>query len=371
MLPVLSREFGGRPGARRAHGRGGGARHRGRVERLRPALGRARPPAGDGRRDRAPRPRDARLRLRPDARRALRLRAAQGMLRARHDGRVGRLRRRPLRRAATSPRWSAAIIGASVVGGLLGRVVAGAIAAHAGWRAPFVVFAALTAARRPAPRARARAGRRPRAGGARRRVRAGCSGTCATRGSSAPTSSAASLFFGWIGIFTYLPYHLSAPPYALRTGVVSSVYLVYAAGVVASPRRGAPLRPRRARRASSRSASRSRRRGMALTAARPLAARGRRPRRARARHVHRAGGRAGVRERDRAEREGRRERALPHELLRGRDARVRLPGLAFQAGGLGRRRRRLRRRRSRSRWPRTRCCAGGCRGGGRACRVRA
>src|SRR5512138_1240702 len=42
------------------------------------------------------------------------------------------------------------------------------------------------------------------------------------------------LFFGWIGIFTYLPYHLAAPPYALSTAAISSVYLVYAAGVVSS-----------------------------------------------------------------------------------------------------------------------------------------
>jgi YNFM family putative membrane transporter len=45
----------------------------------------------------------------------------------------------------------------------------------------------------------------------------------------------ATMFFGWIGLFTYLPYLLSAAPYGLSTGLVSSVYLVYAAGVVASP----------------------------------------------------------------------------------------------------------------------------------------
>ena len=47
----------------------------------------------------------------------------------------------------------------------------------------------------------------------------------------------ASLFFGWIGIFTYLPYHLTEA-WGLSTGQVSSVYLVYAAGVVASPLAG-------------------------------------------------------------------------------------------------------------------------------------
>ena len=43
------------------------------------------------------------------------------------------------------PTVVAGIIAASVVGGLLGRVLAGGIAAVGGWRAPFVAFAALTA----------------------------------------------------------------------------------------------------------------------------------------------------------------------------------------------------------------------------------
>jgi YNFM family putative membrane transporter len=77
------------------------------------------------------------------------------------------------------------------------------------------------------------------------------------------------LFFGFIGMFTYLPFHLAAPPYALPTAAISSVYLVYAAGVVSS---------RFAGRASGRVAPRAliaaglaiEAVGMALTAARPL-----------------------------------------------------------------------------------------------------
>jgi YNFM family putative membrane transporter len=125
------------------------------------------------------------------------------------------------------------IIAASVVGGLVGRVVSGGIAAHLGWRASFAVFAALTAAaalalaRGLAPGARVRSGwgrayggmlahfRDPRLVGA--------------------YVVALSLFFGWIGIFTYLPYRLAGPPYRLGTGAISSVYLVYAAGVIVSP----------------------------------------------------------------------------------------------------------------------------------------
>lgn len=125
------------------------------------------------------------------------------------------------------------VIAASVVGGLAGRVGAGAVTAHGGWRAAFVAFAALTLlaavglARELSP-ARATAGAGFRA---------------ATRGMLGHLRSprllgaflvGASLFFGWIGVFTYLPYHLTAR-WGLSTGLVSSVYLVYAAGVVASP----------------------------------------------------------------------------------------------------------------------------------------
>jgi YNFM family putative membrane transporter len=48
----------------------------------------------------------------------------------------------------------------------------------------------------------------------------------------------ATMFFGWMGLFTYLPYLLSAPPFSLSTGLISSVFLVYAVGVVVSPLAG-------------------------------------------------------------------------------------------------------------------------------------
>jgi len=125
------------------------------------------------------------------------------------------------------------IIAASVVGGLVGRVVSGAIAAHFGWRASFVVFAVLTAAaalavaRGLAPGARSRLGWRRAYGGMLAHFR--------EPRLVGAFLVALALFFGWIGIFTYLPYRLSAPPYRLGTGTISSVYLVYAAGVLVSP----------------------------------------------------------------------------------------------------------------------------------------
>ena len=126
------------------------------------------------------------------------------------------------------------IISASLVGGLLGRVLAGGIAARLGWRTSFVVFAALTAA------AALLLWRGLREGAARERhgLVAAWSGMLAHL-RDPPLVGAylvgMCLFFGWIGVFTFLPFHLAGPPYGLSTGAISSVYLVYSAGVLASP----------------------------------------------------------------------------------------------------------------------------------------
>lgn len=129
------------------------------------------------------------------------------------------------------------LIGASVVGGLVGRVGAGAITAHADWRTAFVVFAVITALAaigvgrelsplRTSPPSGLGAAWRGLADHLRNRRLIGAYLVGAT------------MFFGWIGLFTYLPYLLSAPPFNLSTGLVSSVFLVYAVGVVVSPLAG-------------------------------------------------------------------------------------------------------------------------------------
>jgi YNFM family putative membrane transporter len=138
--------------------------------------------------------------------------------------------------AADLSRVVGGVIGASVVGGLVGRVGAGYVTAHHGWRVAFELFAALTLL--------AAIGLRRELTPARTTAGAGFGE--ATRGMLRHLGEprllggflvGASLFFGWIGIFTYLPYHLVAR-WGLGTGPVSSVYLVYAAGVVASPLAG-------------------------------------------------------------------------------------------------------------------------------------
>jgi YNFM family putative membrane transporter len=126
------------------------------------------------------------------------------------------------------------IISASLTGGLLGRVLAGAIAARWSWRVSFASFAVLTAIA-AFLLARGLAGS---AAGERRSLGAAWGGMVRHL-ADPPLAGAylvgASLFFGWMGIFTFLPFRLSAPPYGLSTGTISSVYLVYAAGAIVSP----------------------------------------------------------------------------------------------------------------------------------------
>jgi YNFM family putative membrane transporter len=124
-------------------------------------------------------------------------------------------------------------IAASVAGGLTGRVLSGFLAAGINWRAPFVFFGLLTLVgaaviarnlprREGNPQVRLSDAYRSMFGHfrSRRLVGAFVIGGC--------------VFFSFIGVFTYLPYYLTAPPFRLSTALVSSVYLVYIAGVFTS-----------------------------------------------------------------------------------------------------------------------------------------
>lgn len=123
------------------------------------------------------------------------------------------------------------------LGGLLGRVISGAIAGAFDWRTTFYAYAAFTFAAAAAmwlaldadhARGPARKGALGAAYGAmarhlRDRRLLGAFGT------------GAMLFFAFIGIFTYLPYLLSGAPFHLSTGVISTFYFAYLAGVFISP----------------------------------------------------------------------------------------------------------------------------------------
>jgi MFS transporter, YNFM family, putative membrane transport protein len=124
-------------------------------------------------------------------------------------------------------------IAASVAGGLTGRVLSGLLAAGTNWRMPFLFFGFLTLL------GAAAIGRGLPAGGGIPGVRL----ASAYRGMFVHFGNrrligafviGGGVFFSFIGVFTYLPYYLTAPPFHLSTALVSSVYLVYIAGVFTS-----------------------------------------------------------------------------------------------------------------------------------------
>ena len=131
-------------------------------------------------------------------------------------------------------------IGATVLGGMSGRVVSGLIASQVGWRASFLFFGISTAATAllmatalPKDRAQPisttnslRSASRNMWQHLRNRALVGgfAIGGCT--------------FFAFIAVFTYLPFLLNAPPFALPQSVVSSAYVAYLAGAIASPLAG-------------------------------------------------------------------------------------------------------------------------------------
>lgn len=124
-------------------------------------------------------------------------------------------------------------IAASVAGGLLGRVLSGLLASAVNWRTPFLFFGFLTlvgaaAIARGLPPEPALPG--VRLGSAYR----GMFAHFGNRRLVGAFVIGGGVFFCFIGVFTYLPYYLTAPPFRLSTALVSSVYLVYIAGVFTS-----------------------------------------------------------------------------------------------------------------------------------------
>ncbi len=124
-------------------------------------------------------------------------------------------------------------IAASVAGGLTGRVMSGLIASWIHWRAPFVVFGLLTLAG-ALVMGRALPPRRTTARVPFAQAYRGMFGHFRNRRVVGAYVIGGTVFFSFIGMFTYLPYYLTAPPFLLSTAVVSSAYLVYLAGVLAS-----------------------------------------------------------------------------------------------------------------------------------------
>ena len=132
-----------------------------------------------------------------------------------------------------------AYIGASVAGGLLGRIGSGVLYdLTSSWHSAFTVFGAVTLLAAIAMALTLRPGTVRREGPVPAAF-AGAYRSMLQHFGDPRLAGAfvvgATLFFGFIGFFTYLPYLLTQAPFRLSTGTVAWFYLAYLAGVIAAP----------------------------------------------------------------------------------------------------------------------------------------
>ncbi len=142
-------------------------------------------------------------------------------------------------------------IGATVSGGLVGRVGSGIIAGAWSWRASFVTYGVVTSLAAFALALALRDRPRPRGTSIGRAFTDAYGAMWRHVGNVRLLGgflAGAALFFGFIGVFTYLPYLLTAPPFSLATDTVAFFYTAYVAGIFTAPLAGRLSRcfPRRA-----------------------------------------------------------------------------------------------------------------------------
>ena len=132
----------------------------------------------------------------------------------------------------------AAYVAGTVLGGFLGRFLTGEIAAHWSWRSAFVVLGIINLAsgilvEQWLPRSTTFEHGRPL-----RQLLREAAAHLANPRLLANFGMGFSLLFALVGAFTYVNFHLAAPPYGLGTAQLGSVFFVYLFGVVVTPMGG-------------------------------------------------------------------------------------------------------------------------------------
>ena len=129
-------------------------------------------------------------------------------------------------------------ISASSLGGFIGRFLTGVLAEHFGWRAAFVALAALTLACALGvalllPRERRFARASSMLSAARQMLRHFGDGRLV-----ATFAVGFGVLFTFIATFTYVNFHLAAPPYGLTPSRLGAIFVVYLLGTLLSPLTG-------------------------------------------------------------------------------------------------------------------------------------
>jgi YNFM family putative membrane transporter len=130
---------------------------------------------------------------------------------------------------------TAAYVTGTVLGGFSGRAVTGWVATHAGWRVSFLTLGVMNALGAVAlacwlPRERA-----VHAGKAARQGWAALPLHLRNRPLVATCAAGFCVLFSMHALFTYVPFHLAAPPFGLGPGALGSIFGVYLIGAVITP----------------------------------------------------------------------------------------------------------------------------------------
>jgi len=138
-------------------------------------------------------------------------------------------------------RATAAYMSGTIVGGFTGRAVAGLVAADVNWHAAFVALALLTGVAaslivwqlpeedREGVRLRAAESARASRGGP------GIAELARNRQLAATCAVGFCVLFTQVAMFTYVTFHVAAPPYSLSTVAIGWLFVVYLVGAIVTP----------------------------------------------------------------------------------------------------------------------------------------
>lgn len=142
-------------------------------------------------------------------------------------------------RASGAGRVVASYISGTVLGGFSSRILSGLIAAHAPWSRVFLVLGGLNLILAVAiamwlpPE-----NQKPHHPVGGKRGWTAVAAHLANRQLLGTFLVGFCVLFSLVGIFTYVTFHLAAPPYSLQPGALGSIFFVYLAGAVATPLAG-------------------------------------------------------------------------------------------------------------------------------------
>lgn len=134
-------------------------------------------------------------------------------------------------------------VSGTALGGFLGRITAGLLAQWLSWRISFLALGAATLLGAAAvaawlPHGRQRPPASPLGHGALLALPHQARSLLAIPQLAATFAVGFSVLFSLVGVFTWITFHLSAPPFNLSTAALSYLFVVYLVGLVVTPAAG-------------------------------------------------------------------------------------------------------------------------------------